>query len=201
MNYATAKTAFGDTDGLSELYEKIEELFQKTKDIPEYTRATFYNSKAQLLMKNGLTAEAEECFRRSLELLEGMEDAESQKATCRANMAYCAMARRDTDEAEALLSEAEAYFAASPDDPHANVALSCRGRLEFLKGNCAAAAEAFQKLAAGIETRYGRNMNYAMAMRSAAKAYETAGRAEDAARCRACAESAGGQGQAENAGS
>ena len=191
LNYATAKTAFGDTEGVLDLYEKIEKIFQKVKDVPDYSRATLYNSKAQLLMKRGLTAEAEECYGRSLELLEGMEDAETETATCRANMAYCAMARRDLAAAEALLSESEKYFKTASDDPHANVALSCRGQLEYLKGNNASAAGAFEKLAANIEKRYGRNRNYAMAMRSAARAFEAAGCGEEAARCRGLAEGAG----------
>ena len=195
LNYATAKTAFGDTDGVLDLYEKIEEIFQKTKDVPEYSRATLYNSKAQLLMKRGRAAEAEACFTKSLELLECMEDADSETATCRANMAYCAMARRDLAAAEALLSESEKYFKTASDDPHANVALSCRGQLEYLKGNNAVAADAFERLAANIEKRYGRNRNYAMAMRNAARAFEAAGRGEDAARCRSLSEGAVSQEQ------
>lgn len=189
LNFATAKTAFGDTDGALELYEKVEERFKKTEGVPDYQRAALCNSKAQLLLKRGETAEAERYFEESLALLEGMEDAGSEIATCSANMAYCAMARKELAEAEGRLARAENYFKDAQDDPHANVALSCRGQLEFLRGNCAAAAASFEKLAANIEGRYGRNANYALAQRSAAKAFEAAGDVAKAANCRALAES------------
>ena len=107
-------------------------------------------------------------------------------------MAFCKLAMKNIDEAERLLSRAEEIYSSLPDDPHAASALSCRGQLEYMRGEFLRAAEYFAKSAGAVERFFGRTANYAAACRSCAKSFEAAGEPDEAAKYRALADSAGG---------
>ena len=120
-----------------------------------------------------------------------MTDVDSERATCNTNIAFCLLAEGRLDEAQKSLEVAEEGFRLLPGDPHYGGALSCRGRLEYLRGRYAEAAEAYRQLADNIEGRFGRNTNYAAACRSCAKAFAAAGLDDEAERFRLLAELAG----------
>ena len=191
LNYATAKTAFRMTDEALALYARVAEIYEKTAEPDGYRFASLYNNMAQALMRAGRAAEAYGYFERSLALLSPADDA-VEIATCSTNMAFCMLAMKNIDEAERLLARAEEIYSSLPDDPHAASALSCRGQLEYMRGEFSRAAEYFAKSAAAVERFFGRTANYAAACRSCAKCLEAAGEPDEAAKYRALADSAGG---------
>lgn len=190
LNYATAKTAFRRTDEALALYGRVADIYEKTIAPGDYRFASLYNNMAQALMRAGRAAEAYGYFERSLALLSPAEDA-AEIATCRTNMAFCLLAMRKPDDAGECLKIAEEIYASLPDDPHAASALSCRGQLEYMRGEFLRAAEYFRKSAEYVERIFGRTANYAAACRSCAKSFEAAGMADEAAKYRALADSAG----------
>ncbi len=191
LNYATSKTAFRATDEALELYRRVAAIYEKTIAPDDFRFASLYNNMAQALMRCGRTGEAFGFFKRSLDILSpGADDIEI--ATCCTNMAFCMLAAKNSAEAERCLARAEKIYAAFPDDPHAASALSCRGQLEYTRGEYNLAAEYFRKSAETVERVFGRTANYAAACRSCAKSLEAAGRADEAARYRALAEPASG---------
>ena len=146
---------------------------------------------AQAVMRAGRAAEAYGYFERSLARLSPADDA-AEIATCRTNMAFCLLAQRKPDEAGKCLKLAEEIYASLPDGPHAASALSCRGQLEYMRGEFSRAAEYFKKSAEAVERFFGRTANYAAACRSCAKSLEAAGEPDEASKYRALADSAGG---------
>lgn len=191
LNYATAKTAFRMTDEALALYRRAAAIYEKTLEPGDYRFASLYNNMAQALMRAGRAGEALGYFRRSLALLSPCDDA-IETATCCTNMAFCLLAQKNTGEAEPLLKRAEEIYASHPDDPHAASALSCRGQLEYMRGEFSRAAEYFAKSADAVERFFGRTQNYAAACRSCAKCFEAAGEPDEAAKYRALAASADG---------
>ena len=191
LNYATAKTAFRQTGEALALYARVAEIYGKTIEPNDYRFASLYNNMAQALIRAGRADEALEYFRRSLALLSPDGDA-TEIATCCTNMAFCLLAQKNTGEAEKLLERAEEIYAAAPGDPHAASALSCRGQLEYMRGEYARAAEYFAKSAEAVERVFGRTANYAAACRSCAKCFEAAGMADEAAKYRELTDSEGG---------
>ena len=105
-------------------------------------------------MRAGRAAEAYGYFERSLARLSPADDA-AEIATCRTNMAFCLLAQRKLDEAGECLKLAEEIYASLPDDPHAASALSCRGQLEYMRGEFSRAAEYFAKSAASVKRSSG----------------------------------------------
>ena len=190
LNYATAKGAFGENEEALEIYRKVEARYLELLPGDDYRLASLFNNMAQSLLRLNNIKEAEDYFARSLRLLETMAGVDVEIATGRTNLAFCLTAQRRFDEAEEALAKSEKFFEGAYDDPHHGGALSCRGQLEYLKGNFEKAAAAYKTLADITERRYGRNMRYAGACRSAAKALEAAGKTEEALRMRQLAESA-----------
>lgn len=191
LNYATAKMVFGDTQNALALYRRVEEIYQTQLKPDDYRYASLYNNMAQSLLRSRDMKIAGEYFLRSLRLLEKMEDVESEKATCCCNMAVCLMAQGGMNEARAYLERAEEAFRSLPNDPHADSMLACRGQLEYLSGNYAAAAGYYQRAAENIEKRFGRNVNYAVMCRNCSKALAAAGNEAEAERWAGLAAAAG----------
>ena len=106
LNYATAKTAFRQTDEALALYARVEEIYEHTIATDDYRFASLYNNMAQAVMRAGRAAEAYGYFERSLARLSPADDA-AEIATCRTNMAFCLLAQRKLDEAGECLRLAE----------------------------------------------------------------------------------------------
>ena len=179
------------TDEALALNPRVEEIYEHKIATDDDRFASLDKNMAQAVMRAGRAAEAYGYFERSLARLSPADDA-AEIATCRTNMAFCLLAQRKPDEAGECLKLAEEIYASLPDDPHAASALSCRGQLEYMRGEFSRAAEYFAKSAASVERFFGRTANYAAACRSCAKSFEAAGEPDEAAKYRALADSAGG---------
>ena len=190
LNYATAKTAFGEAAEALKLYDRVEEIY--TEQLPEgdYHFAALYNNMAQSLLRTNNVKRAGECFAKSLTLLAKIEDVQSEIATCHANLAICLIAQKKFDEGRENLEKSEAIFATLQGDPHADSMLATRGQLEYMLGNFAEAAEYYKRAATNIENSFGRNQYYARASRNCATAFEAAGNKEEAERWLLFADSA-----------
>ena len=193
LNYATAKTAFGEAEESIGLYERVKEIYDAQLRADDYRYAALYNNMAQSLLRMNDAKRAGEYFAKSLAMLEKMEDVRSETATCRANLAICLMAQKKFDDARENLEKSEDLFASLPGDPHADSMLATRGQLEYMLGRFAEAAGYYKRAAANIEKRFGRNPYYARACRNCAKALEAAGNKEEAERWLQLADSAEGQ--------
>lgn len=180
LNYATAKTAFGEAKEALELYDRVEKIYDWQLPEDDYRYAGLYNNMAQSLLRVNDVKSAGEYFARSLEMLEKMPDVQSEIATCHANLAICLMAQKKLDEAGKNLEKSEALFASLPGDPHADSMLATRGQLEYMLGRFDEAAEYYRRAASNIEKRFGRNQYHARACRNCAKALEAAGKKEEA---------------------
>jgi len=191
LNYATAKTAFGEAKEALELYDRVEKIYDWQLPEDDYRYAGLYNNMAQSLLRVNDVKSAGEYFAKSLEMLKKMQDVESETATCHANLAICLMAQKKLDEAGENLKKSEKLFAELPGDPHADSMLATRGQLEYMLGRYAEAAEYYKRAASNIEKRFGRNPYYARACRNCAKALEAAGNKEEAKRWHELSDSAG----------
>lgn len=189
LNYATAKTAFGEVKEALELYDRVEKIYDWQLPEDDYRYAGLYNNMAQSLLRVNDVKTAGEYFAKSLALLENMNKVESEIATCHSNLAVCLMAQKKFDEAAENLKKSEQLFASLPGDPHADSMLATRGQLEYLLGNYAEASEYYKRAALNIEKRFGKNAYYARACRNCAKALEAAGNKEEAERWHQLAES------------
>ena len=190
LNYATAKTAFGELNEALELYDRVEKIYDWQLPEDDYRYAGLYNNMAQSLLRMNDVKSAGEYFAKSLELLKKMQDVESETATCHANLAICLMAQKKLDEAGENLKKSEKLFASLPGDPHADSMLATRGQLEYMLGRFADAAGYCRRAAENIEKRFGRNRYYARACRNCAKALEASGNKEEAERWLQLAENA-----------
>ena len=182
LNYATAKTAFGELNEALELYDRVEKIYDWQLPEDDYRYAGLYNNMAQSLLRVNDVKTAGEYFTKSLALLENMKKVESETATCHANLAICLMAQKNLEEAGENLKKSEELFASLPGDPHADSMLATRGQLEYMLGNYAEAAGYYRRAAENIEKRFGQNPYYARACRNCAKALEAAGNGEEAER-------------------
>jgi tetratricopeptide (TPR) repeat protein len=191
LNYATAMMVFGEAQNALAVYRNVEEIYEAQLQPDDYRYASLYNNMAQALLRSRDMKIAGEYFSRSLKLLEKMGDVESEKATCCCNMAVCLMAQGGMNEARAYLERAEEAFRSLPNDPHADSMLACRGQLEYLSANYAAAAGYYQRAAENIEKRFGRNVNYAVMCRNCSKALTAAGNETEAERWAGLAAAAG----------
>lgn len=180
LNYATAKTAFGEVKEALELYHRVMKIYDWQLPEDDYRYAGLYNNMAQSLLRVNDVKSAGEYFAKSLEMLKKMQDVESETATCHANLAICLMAQKKFDEAEENLTKSERLFAFLPGDPHADSMLATRGQLEYMLGRFAEAAGYYRRAAENIEKRFGRNPYYERACRNCAKAFEAAGKREEA---------------------
>ena len=190
LNYATAKTAFGEAGEALGLYDRVKEIYDSQLPADDYRYAALYNNMAQSLLRMNDAKMAGEYFAKSLAMLEKMEDVQSEAATCHSNLAICLMAQKKFDEAEENLEKSEDLFASLPGDPHADSMLATRGQLEYMLGRFAEAAGYYKRAAANIENRFGRNSYYARACKNCAKALEAAGHREEAQRWLQLADSA-----------
>ena len=68
LNYATAKSAFGESAEALPLYRRVEECYRELLPASDYRRASLYNNMAQALLRDGNTNEAAEYFEKSLEV-------------------------------------------------------------------------------------------------------------------------------------
>lgn len=191
LNYATAKTAFGEAEEALELYDKVEKIYDWQLPEDDYRYAGLYNNMAQSLLRVNDVKTAGEYFAKSLALLEKMQNVQSETATCHSNLAICLMAQKKLDEAGENLKKSEKLFASLPGDPHADSMLATRGQLEYMLGRYAEAAEYYKRAASNIEKRFGRNPYYARACKNCAKALEAAGNKEEAESWQQLADSAG----------
>ncbi|MCK9342177.1 MAG: tetratricopeptide repeat protein, partial [Synergistaceae bacterium] len=191
LNYATAKTAFGEAKEALELYDQVEKIYDWQLPEDDYRYAGLYNNMAQSLLRVNDVKTAGEYFSKSLALLEKMQNVQSETATCHSNLAICLMAQKKLDEAGENLKKSEELFASLPGDPHADSMLATRGQLEYMLGNYAEAAEYYKRAASNIEKRFGRNPYYVRACRNCAKALEAAGNTEEAERWQQLSDSAG----------
>lgn len=182
LNYATAKTAFGEAKEALELYDRVEKIYDWQLPEDDYRYAGLYNNMAQSLLRVNEVKTAGEYFAKSLALLKKMQNVQSETATCHSNLAICLMAQKKLDEAGENLKKSEKLFAELPGDPHADSMLATRGQLEYMLGRYAEAAEYYKRAASNIEKRFGRNPYYARACRNCAKALEAAGNKEEAKR-------------------
>lgn len=182
LNYATAKTAFGEAVEALGLYGIVKEIYDAQLPADDYRYAALYNNMAQSLLRMNDAKRAGEYFAKSLAMLEKMEDVQSETATCHANIAICLMAQKKFDDARENLEKSEDIFASLPGDPHTDSMLATRGQLEYMLGRFAEAAEYYKRAAANIESRFGRNPYYARACRNCARALEAAGNKEEAKR-------------------
>jgi len=193
LNYATAKTAFGDPgEGLG-LYRRVNEIYDAQLPADDYRYAALYNNMAQSLLRMNDTEGAGKYFAESLAMLQKMEDVQSEIATCHVNLAICLMAQKKFDQARDNLEKSGTIFALIPGDPHADSMLATRGQLEYMLGCFNEAAEFYKLAAANIEKRFGRNPYYARACRNCAKSHEAAGNKEAAERWLQLADSTGEQ--------
>lgn len=191
LNYATAKAAFGFADEALTLFKQAGTIYDAQLSEGDYRFASLYNNMAQSLLRMRKTSEAARYFDKSLLLLELTDDTESEKATCRVNIAFCLMAERRFDEARIRLEEAEAIFAAMADNPHCASMFAARGQLEYLLKNYALSAEYYEKAALSTEKFFGRSGSvYVTSCRNCAKAHEAAGCVEKAHIWRSAAERA-----------
>ena len=191
LNYATAKTAFGEAKEALELYDQVEKIYDWQLPEDDYRYAGLYNNMAQSLLRVNDVKTAGEYFSKSLALLEKMQNVQSETATCHSNLAICLMSQKKLDEAGENLKKSEELFASLPGDPHADSMLATRGQLEYMLGNYAEAAEYYKRAASNIEKRFGRNPYYVRACRNCAKALEAAGNTEEAERWQQLSDSAG----------
>lgn len=192
LNYATAKSAFGETEEAMRLYEDVERIYKSQLPNGDYRVASLNNNMAQSLLRERKPAEALCRFESSLSILKALDDVDGEMATCLTNIAVCLMALKRLDEAEKSLDAAEVLFSASSgDDPHRDSMVATRGQLEFMRGRYLEAARLYGDAAEGIKRRFGANVNYARACRNCARACEAAGRTDEARRYREFADECG----------
>ncbi|MEG1604270.1 MAG: tetratricopeptide repeat protein [Cloacibacillus sp.] len=190
LNYATAKTAFGELQEAMSVFKKLEEHYLRLIPAEDYRFACLYNNMAQCLLRLGRARDAESYYERSLVLLRASDDVADETATCKANIAVCMMADGRLAEARAALEEACAIFGEASGSPHYDTMLASFGQLEFIEKNYDKAAEYYRRAAEGVEGRFGRNLHFAALCRNRAKALSAAGKTFEAAQCRELAESA-----------
>lgn len=180
LNYATAKTAFGEIEAALKIYAMVDDIYADKLEANDYRRASLLNNIAQAYMKTGKLPDALRSFEASYKMLEADKDTDVEKATCLTNMAFCLIALRDIERAVKKIEAAEKIYASLGDEPHYDSFLSCKGQINYVTGKYAEAADCFARSAANTERRFGRTPNYFMLCKNAAKAFAAAGMHEKA---------------------
>ncbi len=105
VNIGTVREAFGDpVDGLN-WFEKARENYEKNLGDGDGRLGGLYNNMALALTVCGRTGEAEQMFRKALEVMEKQEHGELERAITLLNMADAAEAEMGVEEAEGRVAE------------------------------------------------------------------------------------------------
>ncbi len=88
LNAATTMKAFGNAAEALPLYETVEQVYRQQLPANDSRFAGFYNNKALALVDVARYAEAEDCYRRALAVLQTSGQAEPDSAVTYVNMAH-----------------------------------------------------------------------------------------------------------------
>ena len=114
VNVATAYNAFGDNEKSMELFVKAKEAYENANCADPDLLGGLYNNMALACVSLSKFDEADEYFKKALEIMENAPQGELECAMTLLNMADAAEARWGAEEAEGkiygLLDRARAYF-------------------------------------------------------------------------------------------
>ena len=105
INAATAYKAFGDAGAALPLYEQAREIYELQLSPEDGRLGALYNNMALTVMETGRFREAEELFRKALEVMEKVPHGEANMAITLCNLADLTAAETGTEDGEQRIGE------------------------------------------------------------------------------------------------
>lgn len=167
-----------------------------------YIRASALNNLGLTCQTMGRMAEAEDCVKQGLALMQTLPGMDGEAAASGNNLAAICLAGGRLEEAEGWLAPALAYYqsAAGQRDPHQANGWATLAALRRRQGRPEEALDALDRAAPAMERFFGRSPQYAALRRDAALTARGLGRADSRARLQealALFQALGDQGEAD----
>lgn len=164
LNIANAYRAFDLLDEASQLYLRVQDIYNKHIGTPDYLYASLYNNWSHVYQASGDYLKAKELLDKALAILMNGTGKEIQQATTRVNLASALMNSGDMGtyhEAVDHLNKALNIFEKDGGrDFHYSAALAAMGDACSYTGDYLKALEYYEKCLHEIEKHTGRNANY-----------------------------------------
>ena len=165
-------------------YNEAARLLEALGQGGSYAYVSLLNNLALTYESMGDPGQAIPLAESALAIVRRRPDSEVEVATALNNLAAMHLRAGDTAKAESLIREAIDKFNALPEtNSHLYAAHATLGAVLYNTKRYAEALAEFEAALAGTETLYGRNIDYASALRSRGFTLEALGRADEAKEC------------------
>lgn len=175
LNVATAYRAAGQTAHAIDLFAQVQAVYTAQNVQDTYLLGSLYNNLSLAHQEAGDHAKAIDCLSLALPLAEGRADSAADVAVTLTNLALSRIQLNQLDQARSDLHRAMQLFESLPrPSAHYSAALAALGGIAHREGNTPEAVACFERALADTEARYGKNINYAMALESLGVVLENA---------------------------
>lgn len=163
LNVATAYRAAGLLEESLTFYRRSLQIYEQILEPFDYRFASLYNNISLLLQQLHDFENAEKFLNRAMEIVDQMDEAKSEQASTRANLALVKILIGQFEEAESLLDDAVTRYESmnfESTDPHYSAALAGYGEICFAKGEYEKALKYYEKAALEVKAHFGENESY-----------------------------------------
>lgn len=169
LNEAGACRLMGDHGGAVDLFMQAKAMLEAQDQRESYAYVSLLNNLALEYAAQAKWDEAIPLSEAALAQVRRRPDAQEETATALTNLASMRLQAGQAEQAEALLREALDIFTAMPaTDAHEAAARAALGAVQYRRGSYRDALASFRQALAGTERIFGRNVDYASALRSIA---------------------------------
>ena len=159
LNGATANRWAQNLDKALDMYQHAAEIYRSLDLKNSYLMASVYNNISHIYQQQNKHEKALENLQTALNLVEPMEDSESEVATTKVAIALCHMALGSMETARETLDSALAYYESETgqNDGHYGSALSALGEYYWRCEDYDNAINTYEKALKVIRSRFGEN--------------------------------------------
>lgn len=167
LNYAGTLRLMGQLGKSLALFSESKELLEKLGETGSYEYISLLNNLSLTCQDMGDGEKAIELAEAALEAVRKLPNLEDEVPTALNNLAAMLLRQKKYDDAEYRVRQALTEFGKLPvSSAHEAAAQSTLGVILFNTGRTEAAADAFLASAAGTLSVFGKNVDYASALRS-----------------------------------
>lgn len=173
-NLAGAQRMDGQNEKAAISFEEALRIYQKLVGVDNYYYISCINNLSLLEIDCQNYDRAEELLGGVLSALEENKYLQQEKAITLCNLGTCALYRRNIDQAEQYLYQAEVIYRSYHKGQQVHLAAVCNslGGIHYHRGNKTEAARAYAEAKELTEFYFGRSTDYAMACENLARCLE-----------------------------
>lgn len=180
LNIGTAQRVMGRMQEAEEQYNKVFAIFSKEFSGPDYRMATLYNNRSILYAQTGRLKEARQDLEAAMELIQRLEQSETEIAITHVNTGNICFEMQDIEEGMRHMEEAVRLFEQTEGkkDAHYSSALSGLGEAYFRSSRLDDSIRCYEKALEEILSNYGENDYYRVTKKNLELVKDTKNRME-----------------------